>query len=151
MLKKKAIALILILTLLILLISLSSSLALASNGEKFLRLKKATIKSSGSDLYIYLEYELSIFAKFYLWLLGSKAIEPELVNSLHGFNDLSALEIKSDGAVLISRNSVKEAGSYYLFYGGSIEQPVNLRIEVPHSTVKQYWNTQEIPPFWISK
>ncbi|MEM2924654.1 MAG: hypothetical protein QXJ68_03080 [Methanocellales archaeon] len=125
--------------------------ALALNGEKFLKLKKITIKSSGPDLYIHLEYELSIFAKFYLWLLGGKVIEPELVNSLHGFNDLSALEIKSDGAVLISRNSVKEAGSYYLFYGGSIEQPVTLRIEVPHSTAKQFDNTKEIPPFWISK
>ncbi len=135
----------------LILICLLSSTALASNGANFLSLKKVTIKSSGSDLYIYLEYELSIFAKFYLWLLGGKAIEPELVNSLHGFNDLTVLEISGDGALIISRNSVKEAGNYYLFYGGAIDQPVNLRIEVPHSTAKQYENTKEIPPFWISK
>jgi hypothetical protein len=142
---KKPIALILIL-----LICLLSSTALAAaGGEKFLSLKKVTIKASGSDLYIHLEYELSLFAKFYLWLIGGKAIEPELVNSLHGFNDLTAQEIKGDRAVFISRNSVKEAGSYYLFYGGTIAQPVSLRIEVPYSTAKQYENTKEIPPFWV--
>lgn len=143
MLRKISIALILL--------CLLSSTACASDGEKFLSVKNVTIKSSGAELYIYIDYQLSPFTKIYLWLFGGKAIAPELLNSLHGFNDLGVLEIRDNGATLVSKNSVKEISGYYVFYGGKIDQPVNLVIDVSYGNAKHFENTKEIPPFWISK
>ncbi len=124
------------------------SIVYASDGENFLSIKSVTIRSSGADLNIYMEYQLSIFSRLYLLLFGGKSIEPKLLSSLHGFGELSVTDLRDYGANLTAKNSVKESGGYYLFYGGKIDQTVSLIIELPHSTIKRYENTREIPPFF---
>ncbi|MBN2110234.1 MAG: hypothetical protein JW705_03995 [Methanosarcinaceae archaeon] len=104
--------------LLIALIFAVSSMSLtgyaASTEGQYIHFTGMTVDFDGTDAKVTLYYELDMFSRVYVLLLGSCNLEPALETVLFDFEDTEVLEIGSSHAVIYVKDISRQNSEYYL-------------------------------------
>lgn len=100
--------------LLVAIISLSvTGYALNEEGQ-YIHLKQMDIRFEGTDAQVTFYYELDMFSRVYVFLLGSYNLQPTLENVLFDFEQVEVREIGRNHAVVHVSNISRQNSEYYL-------------------------------------
>jgi hypothetical protein len=81
---------------------------------KYIHLDNMEIAFSGTDARISIEYHLSPFAQAYIFLFGSKNLEPKIKEIFFDFGNVEVQEIGKDSALIQVKGISRHSDEYYL-------------------------------------
>ena len=137
-----------IVTLLVMLVSALMVLpcSAAEDNQSYIYVENMTIVLEDGSVNISMDYELGVFAKFYLFMLGGKFIEPELRSILVDFNDITAEEINQERAVFLVKDVVHNEDGYRVFDSSKLNQEVgNVTIKFLDGSSIKFSGVEAIP------
>ena len=107
-------ALLFLLILVVAILSLSvTGYALNDEGQ-YIHLTQMNIRFEGSDAQVTFFYELDMFSRVYVFLLGSYNLQPTIENVLFDFENIEVREIGRNHAVVHVSNISRQNSEYYL-------------------------------------
>lgn len=87
----------------------------ALNGEgQYIHLTQMNIKFEGTDAEVTFHYDLDMFSRVYVFLLGSYNLQPTIENVLFDFEHVEVREIGRNHAVVHVTNISRQNSEYYL-------------------------------------
>jgi hypothetical protein len=102
---------------------------------KYIHIDSIEIVFDKTDANVNVEYRLSPFAEAYMFLLGSKNLEPKIKEIFANFTEVKIRQIGSNSASLLITNISRQKDQYYLHdsrrFGVS---PDNLTLVSPQGT-----------------
>jgi hypothetical protein len=87
--------------------------ALNEEGQ-YLHLRQMDIKFEGTDAEVTFYYELDMFSRVYVFLLGSYNLQPTIENVLFDFEQTEVRELGRNHAVVYVHNISRQNSEYYL-------------------------------------
>lgn len=81
---------------------------------KYIHVDNVVMEFNKANATVNVEYRLSLFAKAYIFLFGSKHLEPKIMEIFADFKEVKIKEIKSDSASLQITNVSRKSDQYYL-------------------------------------
>ena len=100
--------------LLLIFLSLSMTGYAASTEGQYMHFKEMTVEFDGADAEVVLYYDLDMFSRVYVFLLGSYNLKPALENVLSDFEDVEVKKIGNKHAVLFVKGISRQNSEYYL-------------------------------------
>lgn len=115
---------------------------------KYIHLDSMEIAFSKTDADISIEYHLSPFAQTYIFLFGSKHLEPKIKDIFFDFDNVEVKEIgRTSASLQILNISRKEAGNYLCDpYELGMQSDSLTFIYPPKGVKKSYENVRVTPP-----
>lgn len=104
----------LLFALVIVLFSLSMTGYAVSAEGQYIHFKEMTVEFEGTDAEVTLYYDLDMFSRAYVLLLGSYNLQPTLENVLFDFEEVEVREIGNNHAVLYVKGISRQNSEYYL-------------------------------------
>ena len=80
---------------------------------KYIHIDSVVIEFNKSNGNVHVEYHLSPFAEAYLFLFGSKHLEPKMKEIFADFSDVKILKIRSNSASLLVSNISRKSDQFY--------------------------------------
>jgi len=114
---------------LLLMIFILAAPALAERGREYIQVREVTMSLEDGDAVFDVKFGLDPLARLYVLALGTKHIEPELIDLFYDFGNVTVTRTEPHRAVLVSRGAGELKSGYYL-YDSRL-----LRHEVPKLTV----------------
>ncbi|KXS42111.1 MAG: hypothetical protein AWU59_1789 [Methanolobus sp. T82-4] len=96
------------------LFSLSMTGYAVSNDGQYIHFREMSVEFAGTDAEVTLYYDLDVFSRVYVLLLGSYNLEPTLENVLFDFEDVEVVEIGNNRAVLYVEDISRQNSEFYL-------------------------------------
>ncbi len=81
---------------------------------KYIHVNNVIVEFNKANATVYVEYRLSAFAEAYIFLFGSKHLEPKIKEIFADFQEVKIREIRSDSASLTITNISRKSDQYYL-------------------------------------
>lgn len=81
---------------------------------KYIHINSIEIDFHKTDANVYVQYRLSPFAEAYMFLFGSKNLEPKIKEIFANFSEITIQQIGSNSASLQVTNISREKDQYYL-------------------------------------
>jgi len=81
---------------------------------KYIHVDNIVIQFEKTDATVSIDYHLSPFAQAYIFLLGSKNLEPKIEEIFSGFHEVKIQKIEGSSASLQILNVSKKSDGYYL-------------------------------------
>ena len=104
----------LLFALMIVLFSLSMTGYAVSNEGQYIHFKEMAVDFNGTDAEVTLYYDLDMFSRVYVLLLGSYNLQPTLENVLFDFEEVEVVKIGNNHAVLYVKGISRQNSEYYL-------------------------------------
>ncbi len=148
---KPIIAIALIISAALLAVKFSPQINTEQFGEgRYIHINSIDIFFDKTDANVNVEYRLSPFAEAYMFLFGSKNLEPMIKKIFANFTEVKVQQIGSNSASLLITNISRQKDQYYLHdshrFGMS---PDNLNLSSPQGTRKlQNPNSTEDFFYW---
>jgi hypothetical protein len=113
---------------------------------KYIHIDSVVIEFNKSNGNVHVEYHLSPFAEAYLFLFGSKHLEPKMKEIFADFSDVKILKIRSNSASLLVSNISRKSDQFYLHESRKFDiQPDILTLVYPDGTRRNILNTNSTP------
>jgi hypothetical protein len=144
---KPIIAIVLIISAVLLAAKLSPEISTEQFREgKYIHVDSIVIQFDKANADAYIEYRLSLFAKAYMFVFGSKNLEPKIKEIFADFEEVKILEIGSNSASLRITNISKKSDQYYLHESRKFGvQPDTLTLVYPDGTRRNTLNPKTTP------
>ena len=111
--------------------------------EQFIHITRMVVTFEKADGIAEINYNLDPFAKAYVFLLGSRNLEPTFKKIFFEFEDVEIMEIGQNHAMIMLKNMSRQSGEYYLHdsreFGASVDV---LTFVYPDGSTKQLENTR---------
>ena len=113
---------------------------------KYIHINSVVIEFNKSNANVHVEYHLSPFAEAYIFLFGSKHLEPKMEEIFADFSDVKILKIRSNSASLLVSNISRKSDQFYLHESRKFDiQPNILTLVYPDGTRRNILNTNSTP------
>ena len=144
---KPIIAIVLIISAVLLAAKLSPEISTEQFREgKYIHVDSIVIQFDKANADAYIEYRLSLFAKAYMFVFGSKNLEPKIKEIFADFEEVKILGIGSNSASLQITNISKKSDQYYLHESRKFGvQPDTLTLVYPDGTRRNTLNPKTTP------
>lgn len=116
------------------------------NKHQYIDIEQMVIEFDDNDAQARINYELDLFAQMYVFVLGSRNLEPTFNDMFSEFEDFRIVEIGKNHARLILSNVSRQSSEYYLHDSRNLGTNVDrLVIIYPEGTSKILENTNSTP------
>ena len=113
---------------------------------KYIHINSVVIEFNKSNANVNVEYRISPFAEAYIFLFGSKHLEPKMKEIFADFSDVKILTIGSYSASLLVSNISRKNDQFYLHESRKFDvQPDILTLVYPDGTKRNILNTSSTP------
>ena len=113
---------------------------------KYIHINSVVIEFNKSNANVNVEYRISPFAEAYIFLFGSKHLEPKMKEIFADFSDVKILKIGSYSASLLVSNISRKNDQFYLHESKKFDvQPGILTLVYPDGTKRNILNTSSTP------
>ncbi len=113
---------------------------------KYIHIDSVVIGFNKSNANVHVEYRLSPFAEVYIFLFGSKHLEPKMKEIFADFSDVKILKIGRNSASLLVSNISRKSDQFYLHESRKFDvQPDILTLVYPDGTRRNILNTNSTP------
>ncbi len=113
---------------------------------KYIHIDSVVIEFNKSNANVNVEYHISPFAEAYIFLFGSKHLEPKMKEIFADFSDVKILKIGSNSASLLVSNISRKNDQFYLHESKKFDvQPGILTLVYPDGTRRNILNTSSTP------
>ncbi|HWR25276.1 MAG TPA: hypothetical protein VN278_03480 [Methanosarcina sp.] len=114
---------------------------------KYIRLDSVEIAFNKTDAEININYHLSPFAQVYMFLFGSKNLEPKIREIFFDFENVQIQKVERTSASVLIRNLSRQSGGYYLHESRELGmRPDTLIIVYPDGTRRNLQRTKFTQP-----
>jgi hypothetical protein len=114
---------------------------------QYIHVKNIVIEFQKANANVYVEYRLSPFAESYVFLFGSKYLEPKIKEIFAAFPEVKIKDIEGNSASLLITNISRKSDPYYLHDSRNLGvQPENLTLIYPEGAKKNYKYPKSTPP-----
>ena len=114
-----------------------------TDDEQFIHINQMVLTFEKTDGIAEINYDLDVFAQTYVFLLGSRNLEPTFKNIFFEFEDFEIIEIGQDHATIMLKNISRQSGEYYLHDSHELGSNIDvLTFVYPDGSTKQLENTQ---------
>ncbi len=111
--------------------------------DQFIHINRMILNFEKIDGMVEITYDLDFFAKTYVFLLGSRNLEPTFEKIFFEFEDVEIIEIGQNHAVIMLKNISRQSGEYYLHDSCELGANVDvLTFIYPDGSTKQLENTR---------
>ena len=111
--------------------------------EQFIHINRMIVTFENTDGTVEIDYDLDLFTKTYVFLLGSRNLEPTFEKMFFDFEDIEIIEIRQDNAVILLKNISRQSGDYYLHDSCELGAKVDVLIFIyPNGSTKVLENTR---------
>jgi len=137
---------ILVLALILSFASLALPVTAASEDYQYLHVNQMQVRFDRTDAVVTVSYDLDFFSEIYVFILGSRNLEPTLKQVFSDFEDVAVVEIGRQHAVFTLRNVSRDSGDYYLHDSHELGTSVDLlKLEYPDGTSKDIAHANATP------
>ena len=113
---------------------------------KYIHIDSVVIEFNKSNANVNVKYHISPFAEAYIFLFGSKHLEPKMKEIFADFSDVKILKIGSNSASLLVSNISRKNDQFYLHESRKFDvQPGILTLVYPDGTRRNILNTSSTP------
>lgn len=113
---------------------------------KYIHIDTMEIQFNKTDAKANVKYHLSPFAEMYIFLFGSKHMEPKLKEIFFEFPDVSVQKIERASATIEIKNVARKSDEFYLHDSCKLGvQPDLLTIVYPDGTRRNYEDAKATP------
>jgi hypothetical protein len=113
---------------------------------KYIHIDSVVIEFNKSNANVYVKYRLSPFAEVYIFLFGSKHLEPKIKEIFADLGNVKILKIGSNSASLLVSNISQKNDKFYLHESRKLDmQPDILTLVYPDGTRRNILNTNSTP------
>lgn len=117
---------------------------------KYIHLDTMEIAFSKTDAEISIEYHLSPFAQAYIFLFGSKNLEPKIKEIFYDFENVEVQEIGRTSALIQVKGVSRKSGEFYLHESHKLGlSPDTLTVIYPGGTRRNTEHAKATPPTFI--
>jgi hypothetical protein len=118
----------------------------AERGREYIRVQEVTMSLEGGDASFDVKFDLDPFARIYVLALGTKYIEPELIDLFSDFDNLTVAKTDPSRAVIVSKGAGEFRSGYYLYDSKELSQMVpKLTIVYPGRMVRTFYDVSATP------
>ncbi|MGP8336874.1 MAG: hypothetical protein ACT6FC_01375 [Methanosarcinaceae archaeon] len=111
--------------------------------EEYIQIDRMVMTFEKTDARVDISYSLDPFVKIYVFLLGSRNLEPTFEQMFYNFDGVKVVEIGQDHAVVTLNNVSRKSGDYYLHDSHKLGATVNeLTFVFPDGSKKELENTR---------
>ena len=102
---------------------------------KYIHIDSMVIEFNKTDADVQITYHLSPFAQVYIFMFGSKHLEPKIEEIFFGFDNIEVRRIGRTSALIHINNVSRQSGEYYLHDSRELGmQPDILTLVYPDKT-----------------
>jgi len=113
---------------------------------KYIHINSVVIEFKKANANAYIEYRLSPFAEAYIFLFGSKHLEPKIKEIFADFNDVNIQKIGSNSASIQITNISRKSDQFYLHESRQFGvQPDVLTLVYPDGTRRNIQSPKSTP------
>lgn len=113
---------------------------------KYMHLDRMEIAFNKTDADVSIEYHLNPFAQTYMFLFGSKHLEPKIKEIFSEFGNVEIQKIGRNSALIRVKNVSKKSEEYYLHDSRKFGmQPNTLTLVYPEGTRRDIENAKSTP------
>jgi len=117
---------------------------------KYIHVDIMTIQFKKTDATVDIQYHLSPFAQAYIFLFGSKNLEPKIEEIFSEFQEVKILKLGSSSASLQILNISRKSDVYYLHESRNFSVQTDvLTIVYPDGTRRNFEHAKETPPTFL--
>jgi hypothetical protein len=132
--------------LVILVIFVLASPSLAEQGREYIRVQEVTMSLEDGDAVFDVEFGLAPFARLYVLALGTKYVEPELVDLFSDFGNVTVRRTEPHRVVLVSKGAGEFRSGYYLYDSRELSHQVpKLTIVYPERLSRTFYEVSTTP------
>jgi hypothetical protein len=114
---------------------------------KYIHLDSMEIVFNKTDAEVNINYHLSPFAQVYMFLFGSRNLEPKIREIFFNFSNVQVQKIERTSASVLIKDISRQSGEYYLHESREIGmQPDTLTIVYPDGTRRNLQYTKFTQP-----
>ena len=118
----------------------------AERGREYIQVQEVTMSLEGGDAVFDVKFDLDPFARIYVLALGTKYIEPELIDLFSDFDNLTVAKTGPSRAVIVSKGAGEFRSGYYLYDSKELSQTVpKLTIIYPGRMVRTFRDVSVTP------
>lgn len=113
-------------------------LSTVADDEQFIHIDQMVMTFDKADSIVDITYDLDFFVKTYVFLLGSRNLEPTFEQIFFEFEDVTIIDIGQNHAVVLLKNVSRQSGDYYLHDSRELGANVDLLTFIyPDRSTKQ--------------
>ncbi|HJH28518.1 MAG TPA: hypothetical protein C5S51_02310 [Methanosarcinaceae archaeon] len=113
-----------------------------TDDEQFIHINQMVMTFEKTGSMVEITYDLDLFAKTYVFLLGSRNLEPTFEQIFFEFEDVTITNIGQNHAVIMLKNVSRQSGEYYLHDSCELGAEVDLLTFIyPDRSTKQLEHT----------
>ena len=113
---------------------------------RYIHLDQVTIEFDKTDAEVSIEYHLSPFAQVYMFLFGSRHLEPKIQEIFFDFDDFTIQEIGRTHAKVLVKDISRQSSGYYLHDSRQLGiKPDTLTLVFPDGIQRNAENAKETP------
>ncbi len=113
-----------------------------TDDEQFIHISRMVMTFEKTGSMVEITYDLDLFAKTYVFLLGSRNLEPTFEQIFFEFEDVTITDIGQNHAVIMLKNVSRQSGEYYLHDSRELGAEVDLLTFIyPDRSTKQLEHT----------
>ncbi len=133
-------------TALLMVIFLLTPAAFADRGREYIQVQEVTMSLEDGDAVFEIKFGLDPFARLYVLALGTKHLEPELLDLFSDFGNLSVRKAAPHRAVLVSKGAGELKSGYYLYDARRLGQEVpKLTVVYPEKLTRTFYEVSSTP------
>lgn len=135
-----------VILLLIPLLFVLASPSLAEQGREYIQVQEVTMSLEDGDAVFDVLFDLDPLARLYVLALGSKYIEPELIDLFSDFDNVTVRRTEPQRAVLVSKGAGEFRSGYYLYDSRQLRHQVpKLTIVYPERLSRTFYKVSATP------
>ncbi|MDF0589744.1 hypothetical protein [Candidatus Methanocrinis natronophilus] len=120
--------------------------ALADRGRDYIQVREVTMSLQDGDAVFDVRFELDAFAKIYVLALGTKYIEPELMDLFSDFDNVTVRKSGPNMAVLVSEAAGDLRSGYYLYDSRDLGKEIpKLTVVYPGRLSRTFYRVSATP------
>lgn len=120
--------------------------SLAERGREYIQVQEVTMSLLDGDAVFDVLFDLDPFAKLYVLALGTKYIEPELIDLFSDFDNVTVKRTEPHRAVLVSKGAGEFRSGYYLYDSRQLSQEVpKLTVVYPERLSRTFYEVSATP------
>lgn len=120
--------------------------SLAERGREYIQVREVTMSLLDGDAVFDVKFGLDPFAKLYVLALGTKYIEPELIDLFSDFDNVTVTRTEPHRAVLVSKGAGEFRSGYYLYDSRQLSQEVpKLTVVYPERLSRTFYEVSATP------
>ncbi len=119
--------------------------------SNYIHIESVTMTFEGSNINVTVKYKLDLFAKLYILLFGTKAVEPKLEGIFAEFENVDIKNVSQDSAEIFAADVLIQEGRTYHIHQHKLGQEVDrLLIVFPDNHTITFDDVNTVPSITYS-